>query len=88
MTVPLVDELNQPKGVMSRYFSARPKILPRIGERLYLLSNLSPKVEDVTHSGVRLYFTTITLEPVSESYRVELESKANVRGATRWEWSN
>jgi len=86
--VPLIDQLNRSTGIMTRYFSSRPKVLPRIGERMYLLPSLSPKVEDISHSGLRLWFTSITLEPVSESYRLELEAIHKTRGATNWEWSN
>ena len=69
------------------YQSKRPKVLPRIGERLYVLPDLSPLVMEIIHSGENQYFSTLILEPVSDEFRSELETKPPLGKSTPWEWS-
>ena len=86
--IPLENEKQEYKGTMSMYQSKRPKVLPRIGERIYLLPELSPVVVDIIHMGENQYFSKVILEPVSEVFRKQLETKPPLGKSTRWEWSN
>ena len=82
--VPLVGEQGESKGTMTRMDSSKPKNLPRIGERMYLLPDLSPKVADIHYSGINLWLTTIILEPISSTYQAELEKIPKKRGTSGW----
>jgi hypothetical protein len=82
--VPLVGEQGEPKGTMTRMDSSKPKNMPRIGERMYLLPDLSPKVADIHYSGINLWLTTIILEPIAATYQVQLESIPKRRGTSGW----
>lgn len=82
--VPLVDQYGEPKGTMTRMDSSIPKYLPRIGERIYLLQELSPKVVDIYYSGINFYLITIFLEPILVTYQEDLESLPKRRGTSGW----
>jgi hypothetical protein len=84
VTVPLIGEQGEPKGMMTRMDSSKPRNLPRIGERMYLLPDLSPKVADIHYSGINLWLTTIILEPISVTYQGELENIPKRRGTAGW----
>ena len=72
--LPLIDD----KGYLSRLTKNRPPFLPRVGESLYLLPNLSSKVVSVNYSGWHYQVITLTLEPISSSHIKELtERKKN-----------
>jgi hypothetical protein len=86
--VPLVDELGDLKLTMIRMDSSKPRNLPRIGERMYLLPELSPKVADIQYSGINLWLTTIILEPISASYEKDLEKIPKRRGTSGWSKSS
>lgn len=86
--LPLEDEKHEYKGTMTMYQSKRPKVLPRIGERIYLLPELSPMVADIIHMGENQYFIKVILEPASEVFRNQLEAKSPLSKSTRWEWTN
>jgi hypothetical protein len=85
--LPLINELGQDKGSLVRSLKRRPKYLPRIGETIYLLPKVSPKVEKVNYSGLFWQHITITLEPVSTSLKSEIEGLAYAKGHDRWEVS-
>ena len=82
--VPLIDNQGQIKGTMIRLDTSKPRNLPRIDERMYLLPDLSPKVADIQYSGINLWLTTIVLEPISDSYQSDLESIPKRRGTSGW----
>jgi len=84
ITVPLVDDQGESRGTMTRMDSSKPKNLPRIGERMYLLPDLSPRVADIQYSGNNLWLTTIILEPISVTYQEKLESIPKRRGTSGW----
>ncbi len=86
--VPLEDEKHEYKGTMTMFQSKRPKVLPRIGERIYVLAGITPRVVDIVHMGENQYFSRIILEPLSVDLRKELEAKKPVGKATKWEWSD
>ena len=73
--LPLVDEGQKPVGYLSTIYERDPKNIPRIGERIYLARDLSPKVVDISYSGPTFTWVTITLEPVPYSYRAFFEVK-------------
>jgi len=82
--VPLVDDQGESRGTMTRMNSSKPKNLPRIGERMYLLPDLSPRVADIQYSGINLWLTTIILEPISVAYQEKLENIPKRRGTSGW----
>lgn len=86
ISLPLVDEENNPKGVMTRWLNKYPKYLPRIGESIYVYPGLSPKVLEVRYSGHRLYLIQLRLEPVSSIYRGELEKTGSLKRQWMWKW--
>ena len=86
--VPLENEKHEYKGTMTMLQSKRPKVLPRIGERIYVLPGLTPRVVDIIHMGENQYFTKIVLEPVSAELRKQLETKPPLGKSTPWKWSD
>jgi hypothetical protein len=85
--VPLEDEAKKYKGTMTMFHSKRPKVFPRIGERVYILPGITPKIVEIIHMGEDQYFSRIVLEPVPGELRKELEARSPVGKATKWKWS-
>jgi hypothetical protein len=86
ISLPLVDEENNSKGVMTRWLNKYPKYLPRIGESIHVHPGLSPKVLEVKYSGHGLYLIQLRLEPVSSIYRGELEKSGSLKRRWMWKW--
>jgi len=86
ISLPLVDEENKSKGVMYRWLFRYPRYLPRIGERIYVRPGLAPKVQEVQFDGPGLFLVHLWLEPVSNSYRGEIENTVSLKGKRTWKW--
>ena len=86
--MPLEDEAKKYKGTMTMFHSKRPKVFPRIGERIYVLAGVTPRIVDIVHMGENQYFSKIICEPLSVDLRKELEARKPVGKATKWKWSD
>lgn len=71
-------------GSLIRTLSRRPKFIPRIGESVYVLPGVSPKVQDINYSGSNFSVVHLTLEPIPSSRRKEVENAPSLKGKDKW----
>ena len=86
--LPLIGEDGQIKGSFHRFLKRRPKYLPRVGDCVYVLGGVSPKVQEVKFSGLSYFHVHLILEPISLSYKTVLESDRFKKGLEKWQWTN
>jgi len=86
LSLPLVDEESKSRGAMYRWLYRYPKYLPRVGERIYVRPGLAPKVQEIKYDGPGLFLVHLWLEPVSNSYRDEIERTTSLKGKRSWKW--
>lgn len=85
--LPLIDEDGQDRGHLSRFIARKPKYLPRVGDCIFILPEISPRVKEVKFSGLSYSFIHLILEPIPVSYRHELENDRFKKGKYKWRWS-
>ena len=69
------------EGHLSRTWSNRIPVIPRVGETLFILEDLRPKVVSVEYMGNNYNIIVIKLEPISSSFLYELTDK---RRSMKW----
>lgn len=84
--IPLVDETGASRGSMWKSPRRKPKYFPRVGERLYVLPEISLRVDEINYSGFHYNWITIRLESISNGYRTALESQSFGKRDEKWKW--
>jgi len=86
--LPIVGEDGQVKGSFHRFLNRKPKYLPRVGDSVYVLGGVAPKVQEVRFSGPSYFNVHLVLEPLPISYRSVLESDLYKKGPDKWRWTS
>lgn len=84
----MISEDGQIKGSFHRFLRRKPKYLPRVGDRVYVLAGISPKVQEVKFSGLNYYHVQLILEPIPISYKTVLENDRFKKSLEKWQWTS
>lgn len=82
--VQFIDENSQLVNRLTRSLSQKPKYLPRIGERIFLLPDVFPKIQDIRYSGINYQLVHIILEPIPASYFEVLLNSPGLKKDDKW----
>ena len=84
--IPLIDSEKKPCGKMVQFNKKTPDPLPRVGEYIFVLLDISLKVEKITYMGHYLQWISFELEPLSAEYRSALEKQPKKKMYGGWSW--
>ena len=87
LQLPFVDSKGEIIHGLNRLLPSNLKHLPRIGESVYVLAGVYPKIESIQYSGHNLHYVKIILEPIPVAYRTELEKNKDLKGKSLWQTS-
>lgn len=86
LEIPLVNAEGNPVGRMLKSLPRKPKYLPRVGEKVYVLPSKFLEVKEVIYQGLSLYMVHLVLESLDEKFRRELETLPSNSKDSYWRW--
>ena len=84
LELPFVDSEGEIIHGLHRLLPSNLKHLPRIGESVYVLAGVYPKIESIQYSGHNFHFIKLILEPILVHYKDQLEKASDLKGKPLW----